>query len=85
MSAGRHGGRATENAGTRDLTYDAKKPERPNVNRVKSWVGLRYGVWQGLQVGKVYVMDGRRGKILKKSDASRGSGGLPLAFVEWRD
>lgn len=77
MTTGRHGGRVSGAAGTRDLTQDAASA---------AWTHLPYGVWQGLEVGRVYVFKGgRKGKVLEKKENNGQVRGLPMAKIEWRD
>lgn len=81
MRSGRHGGRSSEYAGARDVAADAAET---------GWIAVRYGVYQGLVVGKTYVFDGRKGKVLEKREnstqrnAAGWSTGLPMIRVEWK-
>jgi hypothetical protein len=76
IAAGRHGGRASEHAGLRDIAYDEAK---------SSWITCRYGTFQGLEIGKVYVFDNsRKGKVVEKRENAGQKGGLPMIKVEWR-
>jgi hypothetical protein len=73
---GRHGGRASDHAGARDLVCD---------QYATSWITCRYGTFRGLEIGKVYVFDdGRKGKVIAKKENAGQKGGLPMIKVEWR-
>lgn len=47
------------------------------------WVMVSSQVWEKLVVGKVYRIRGRRGRVLAKVPADRGTAGMPAAKVEW--
>lgn len=100
--SGRHGGRETDHAGARDfspesplsriLRHAGRWGGRENVRNLAAdagseWVSVRYGVWQGLVVGKTYEFSGRRGKVLEKKEnaGSHSKTGVPRVLVEWRD
>jgi hypothetical protein len=74
---GRHGGRPSAHAGTRDVVCD---------ENITTWTTCRYGTFRGLEIGKVYVFDnGRKGKVIAKKENAGQKGGLPMIKVEWRD
>lgn len=104
--AGRHGGRGTDHAGTRDFTEPSSLDvlirtmgrwgARENYRNLSydqancEWISVRYGIWQGLVVGKTYTFGNRKGKVVDKREnhghptGSKSNSGLPRVCVEWR-
>jgi hypothetical protein len=104
---GRHGGRVSEYAGTRDFTEESplsvmlrsigRRGGRENVSPnlaidqgACEWISVRYGVYRGLVIGKTYVFNGRKGKVVEKrenagKDGQKSNTGLPRVCVEWKD
>jgi len=77
----------------------AGKPEKQAVaiaysearGDVTSWMNVRQSMYNSLQVGKTYMFDGRKGKVLEKAESSGQASavgltsGGPMIRVEWKD
>ena len=101
--AGRHGGRESDYAGTRDFVpesvtstlvrHSGRWGGRENGRDLGmdqegcEWITVRYGIWRGLEIGKTYKFNGRRGKVIQKRENAgvHNKAGIPRVCVEWKN